>query len=202
MTNQTNALANVLTSIVTQASKLPDTGVATNYQARIGSGNPLSRVMLIDTSGSMDEICRGSGCKRRIDILKEAIASIGWQDYRLVCFNFRVTPIQDVKNICEPCGGTALHRAIEYATSLYPAQTLVISDGEPEDESEAIKAAKKLSGTISTLYVGDDDNKEAISFMAKLAKLGCGKPYIQSLDEGYKAIGGTISQALLPPSRR
>ena len=37
--------------------------------------------------------------------------------------------------------------------------------------------------------------------MTKLAKLGCGKPYVQSLDDGFQAIGGTISQALLPPSR-
>jgi hypothetical protein len=133
--------------------------------------------------------------------MQEAISSIGWQDYQLVCFNFKVVPIQDVRDICEPFGGTALHRAIDYAASLYPSQTLVISDGEPEDEYAAIKSAEKLSGTISTLYVGDDSNKEAIAFMMKLAKLGCGKPYVQSLDEGFKAIGGTISQALLPPSR-
>jgi hypothetical protein len=201
MFNKTNTLSTALDSIIAQAAQLPDTGVAANYKARIGSGNSNSRVMLIDTSGSMDEICQGAGRKRRIDILKEAIASIGWQDYQLVCFNFQVVPIQDVRDICEPCGGTALHRAIDYAASLYPSQTLVISDGEPEDEYEAIRAAKKLSGTISTLYVGDDNNKEAIAFMAKLAKLGCGKPYVQSLDEGFKAICGTISQALLPPSR-
>ena len=200
MNNQTNALGNVLGSIIAQAAQLPDTGVAAQYQARIGTGNPNSRVMLIDTSGSMDEICQGIGRKRRIDILKEAISCIGWQDYQLVCFNFKVVPIQDVRDICEPCGGTALHRAIDYAASLYPSQTLVISDGEPEDEYAAIKAAEKLSGTISTLYVGDDSNKEAIAFMSKLAKLGCGKPYVQSLNEGFQAIGGTISQALLPPS--
>jgi hypothetical protein len=73
MTNQTNSLGNVLGSIITQASQLPDTGVAAKYQARIGTGNPNSRVMLIDTSGSMDEICQGTGRKRRIDILKEAV---------------------------------------------------------------------------------------------------------------------------------
>ncbi len=200
MSNQTNALSNVLGSILTQAAQLPDTGVAARYQARIGTGNPNSLVMLIDTSGSMGETCQGTGRKRRIDILKEAIASIGWQDYQLVCFNFKVVPIQEVRDICEPCGGTALHRAFDYAASLYPSQTLVISDGEPEDEWEAIKAAEKLPGTISTLYVGDDSNKEAIAFMAKLARLGCGKPYVQSLNEGFKAIGDTISQALLPPS--
>ncbi|WP_373545950.1 VWA domain-containing protein [Chamaesiphon sp.] len=200
MTNQTNTLSNVLGAIITQAAQLPDTGVAAKYQARIGTGNPNSRVMLIDTSGSMDEICQGTGRKRRIDILKEAISSIGWQDYQLVCFNFKVVPIQDVRDICEPCGGTALHRAIDYAASLYPSQTLVISDGEPEDEYAAIKSAEKLSGTISTLYVGDDSNREAIAFMSKLAKLGFGKPYVQSLDKGFQAISGTISQALLPPS--
>ncbi len=200
MSNQTNTLGTVLGSIITQAAQLPDTGVAARYQARIGTGNPNSLVMLIDTSGSMDEICQGTGRKRRIDVLKEAIASIGWQDYQLVCFNFKVVPIQAVRDICEPCGGTALHRAIDYAASLYPSLTLVISDGEPEDEDLAIKSAEKLSGTISTLYVGDDSNKEAIAFMAKLAKLGCGKPYVQSLSEGFKAIGGTISQALLPSS--
>lgn len=200
MTNQTNTLSNVLGSIIAQAAQLPDTGVAAKYQSRIGTGNPNSRVMLIDTSGSMDEICQGTGRKRRIDILKEAISCIGWQDYQLVCFNFKVVPIQDVRDICEPCGGTALHRAIDYAASLYPSQTLVISDGEPEDEYAAIKSAEKLSGTITSLYVGDDSNREAIAFMTKLAKLGCGKPYVQSLDEGFQAISGTISQALLPPS--
>jgi hypothetical protein len=203
MPDQTNALSNVFGSIIDRASQLPDTGVAARYQARIGTGNPSSRVMLIDTSGSMGELCQGTGRKRRIDILKDAIlhgrgsanASIGWQDYQLICFNTLVNPIQDVREICEPCGGTALHRAIDYAASLHPSLTLVISDGEPEDEYLAIKAADKLSGTISTLYVGDDSNKGAIAFMARLAKLGCGKTYVQSLNEDIQVIGGVISQA-------
>lgn len=190
-------LANIFNSIISQASQLPDTGMAANYAARIGTGNPNSKVILIDTSGSMGETCRGGETK--IQMLRKAIEMIDWRSYQLICFNSYVEPISDLNQIPYPSGGTALHQAIAYIQKLYSSQTLIICDGEPDDEDKAIKAAEKLPGIISTLYIGDDGNKSEIEFMRKLATLGCGKVYVKDLNTiNPLQLSTTINKLLLP----
>jgi hypothetical protein len=191
-------LINPLTAIIQAASQLPETGIAANYHKRIGTGNPDVRCLLLDTSGSMSIDCKGKD--RRIDVLRKAVEALEWQFYRIFTFDSTCIEIANPSGLWETGGGTALDLGLKEVAKLNPSQTIVISDGEPNSEEAAIAAAELLSGTISTVYIGDDADKDAIAFMGKLATLGCGTTYVRDLGRGHLELTGTIRN-LLPPSR-
>jgi hypothetical protein len=191
-------LINPLTSIIQAASQLPATGIAANYHKRIGTGNPDIRCLLLDTSGSMSIHCKGKD--RRIDVLRKAVGALEWQFYRIFTFDSMCTEIANPSALWETGGGTALDLGLKEVAKLNPSQTIVISDGEPNSELDAIAAAELLSGTISTVYIGDDTDKSAIAFMQRLATLGCGTTYVRDLGRGHLELTGTIRN-LLPPSK-
>lgn len=186
---------NPLQALVDQAALLPPSGELKIYEQRI---NPKSKknsnqsILLLDFSGSMREWC---GNYRKIEILQKAIAPITSQ-YKILAFNSATEWINENTLYPEPQGGTALHLAIAVAVTHNPRQTLIVSDGQPDDTKQALSQAKKLSGTISTLYIGSDSDKEAIAFMAKLARLGCGDAYVQDLAKGHKALNQKIQHLL------
>ena len=163
-------LVNPLASIIQAAAQLPETGIAANYHQRIGSGNPDIRCLLLDTSGSMSMECKGKD--RRIDVLRKAVEALDWQSYRLFTFDSFCVEIPNPSALWATGGGTGLDLGLKEIAKLNPSQTVVISDGEPNNEQDAIAAAGLLSGTISTVYIGDDTDKNAIAFMRKLATLG------------------------------
>jgi hypothetical protein len=187
-----------LAAIIKQASRLPDTGLAANYSQRIGSGNPEIWCLLLDTSASMSVECKGK--QSRLDVLRKAVEGIDWQNYRLFTFDSVVAEIRNPQQLWNSGGSTALHLALERIIPLQPSRTVVISDGEPSDEQGALAAAKRLTGTISTIHIGDDKDKAAIAFMRKLANLGCGSTYIQDLGRGHVELGAAINRLMLPPS--
>jgi hypothetical protein len=191
-------LVNSLTSIIQAASQLPATGIAANYHQRIGTGNLDIRCLLLDTSGSMSMECKGKD--RRIDVLRKAIEALDWQSYRLFTFDSFCVEISNPSGLWATGGGTALDLGLKEIAKLNPSQAVVISDGEPNNEQDALTAAGLLSGTISTVYIGDDTDKSAIAFMRKLATLGCGNTYVRDLGRGHAELSGTISN-LLPPSK-
>lgn len=188
-----SSIQNPLQSLLDQAAALPPSGALKPYEQRI---HPTSKkisdqsILLLDFSGSMGQWC---GADRKIEILKKAIAPIQSQ-YKILAFNSTTEWIGS--SYPEPQGGTALHLAIAVAASIRPRQTLIVSDGQPDDQRQALAEAKKLSGTISTLYIGSDSDKEAIAFMAKLARLGCGDAYVQDLAKGHLALGQKIQNLL------
>ena len=192
-------LINPLSAIIQAASQLPDTGTAANYHRRIGSGNPDIRCLLLDTSGSMSMECKGKD--RRIDVLRRAVEALDWQSYRLFTFDSFCVEIHDPSALLTTGGGTALDLGLKEIAKLNPSQTVVISDGEPSDEEDALTAAKQLSGTISTVFIGDDTDKDAIAFMRKLATLGCGNTYVRDLGRGHAELSATVQQLMLPPSQ-
>lgn len=83
--------------------------------------------------------------------------------------------LYSLQDIPEAEGGTNLHSAIALAIPYQPTQTLVVSDGKPDDPKQALFMAEKLSGMINTLYINSDRDREAIAFMRQLARLGCGR---------------------------
>jgi hypothetical protein len=192
-------LANSLALIIQAASQLPTTGIAANYHQRIGTGNPNIRCLLLDTSGSMSTECRGADC--RIDVLRKAVEALDWQFYRLFTFDSICVEIPNPSALSATGGGTALDLGLREIAKLNPSQTVLISDGEPDDEQAALIAAKSLTGTISTIHIGDDQDKEAIAFMRKLATLGCGTTHIQDLGRGHLELGAAINRLMLPPSK-
>jgi hypothetical protein len=142
--------------------------------------------------------CKGK--ERRIDVLRKAVEALDWQSYRLFTFDSFCVEIPNPSALWATGGGTALDLGLREIVKLNPSQTVIISDGEPNNEQDALIAAELLTGTISTIHIGDDQDKAAIAFMRKLANLGCGTTYIQDLGRGHVELGAAINRLMLPPS--
>ncbi len=193
-------LVNPLASIIQQAAQLPDLGIAANYQQRLESGNPDIFCLLLDTSGSMTSDCKGK--ETRIDVLRKAVESLDWQFYQMFTFDNLCRKISSPDALMGCCGGsTDLALGLREIAKLNPCKTILISDGEPNSEEDALAAAKELTGTISTVFIGDDGDKNAIAFMRKLATLGCGSTFVRDLGKGHMELSATIERLILPPSR-
>ena len=124
----------------------------------------------------MNEGVGAAGCwMRKIDLLRQALDRPIAAGETVLAFHSLAERLTSLQAIPEPMGGTALHLAICVGAAVMPGHTLVVSDGQPDDPAQALAAAAQLSGTISTLYLGSDTDKEAIAFMRKLARLGCGQ---------------------------
>jgi hypothetical protein len=167
-----NKLAHPLQNLLAQAQQLPKTGKVSKAQKRIDAAGD-QVFILCDVSGSMDEAATSS--RRKIEVLQDALNEVRPQfpDARVIAFNSNVRESFDV--LPEPEGGTALHYALEYAQPLKPRQTIVVSDGQPDDETLALSAASKLTGTIDVIYCGPDSDKAAIRFMERLARANGGR---------------------------
>jgi hypothetical protein len=149
------------------------------------------KILLLDLSGSMAEYV---GDQRKVDILQCAIQGIC-----LKTFGFNSSVFELYGTLPEPAGGTGLHLAIKHIRKMQPMETLIVSDGLPDSEEQALAAAQKLTGMISTLYIGSDSNHKAIDFMNRLARLGCGISYAQDLQLGSYQLSESI-RSLMPAS--
>lgn len=192
-------LTNPLQLIIDQASQLSDTGQAKQYQQRVEPNfrNRVSesQVLILDISGSMAQRISGSS-DRKIDILERVVFQLPWQNYHVLLFNSE-TQWWFGGGMPPPSGGTAMHLALSVAKEMRPKTTLVVSDGEPDEDGQALAVAKQITGVINTLYIGSDGNHEAIEFMRKLARLGCGHFHDQDLSLGDQPLLAQM-QRLLP----
>lgn len=153
------------------ASQLPKTtGETERYNARLAVAKGDDFVVLADVSASMAEM---AGTRPKIDVLREALASA--PPARIVAFSSAVCEVASPLLLPAPSGGTAMHLALDHAARMRPSRTLVISDGEPEDETKALLAAEAVPGVIDVLYCGSETNHAAINFMMRLARAGCGR---------------------------
>jgi hypothetical protein len=180
-----NALTNPLQALIQQAAKQTPatTGETERYRQRYASAG--ERIILVcDTSGSMAE---SAGAKRKIDHLHEALdAVIEGMSHPgpvpvLIAFDSVAREIGSPSALPAPSGGTALHLALRAAAGHRPRQTLVISDGRPDSETEALVAAAALPGRIDVVYCGPDTDTQAIAFMRRLAGVGCGRVIVHDI---------------------
>ena len=164
---------NPLQAIITAAAKTPTvTGATARYSQRM-NGVCDDTVILADVSSSMGE---WAGAKRKIEHVREALESV-WPQIKtphLIAFASHPQELASPRELPQPSGGTALHLALDMSLPYAQRKTLVISDGRPDNAEEAIKAAERISGIIDVIYCGPDDDVEAISFMRRLASIGCG----------------------------
>lgn len=196
-----NPITNPLQSLLSRAAaSLPkETGLTSKLADRLRRGGTLS-VILCDCSASMAESAWGG--KTKIEILREAVAEC-WRGERIVCFGGTEysgeapTPQEIWAN---PEGGTPLDKALAHLSYSGPGHTLVISDGKPDDTDAALIAADRLGGVINVLYVGPDDDKEAIAFMHRLASTGAGRVVVNDVRRAYagRPTLGSSMRGLLP----
>lgn len=74
-------------------------------------------------------------------------------------------------------GGTALHRALKFAkvADVPGMRFIVISDGQPDDESAALREAQQYKARIDVIYVGpENDLVRGRDFLERLAQASGG----------------------------
>lgn len=95
-----------------------------------------SDLLLIDTSGSMDQ----SSIKKPI---KEMVKSYLKTSNEVFAFNDDVYKV-DNENQLEFNGGTVLSNALEHIYSLDIGYVVLVTDGIPDNENKTLSASKKL----------------------------------------------------------
>lgn len=190
-----SSIVNPLQLLINQAASAKPSGAMQTYRERLNPNKSSNSVILLDISGSMGEVVGG---KRKIDILRQAVNRQLINEVVLV-FSSGCDRIASSQLIPEPFGGTAMHLGLQQAASYAPSHTLVVSDGQPDCQRQTLLAAQKLSGVISTLYIGDDADIEAIAFMSKLARIGCGRSEVCDIrNPQNQARLGSAIKGLLP----
>lgn len=194
-------IINPLQGIINQAA-LTKTKAKTvqQYAERLNPKNAAGTLLLLDISGSM---VGWVGGYRKIDLLRRSLDRDLNSGETAIAFHSICELVADLRQIPEPQGGTALHLAIATGCQYRPSHSLIVSDGVPDDKAMAIAAAKKLTGTISTLYIGHGSNRTAIAFMQSLARLGCGRYDFCDLSqvEQVARLAQSIEQLRLPPAQ-
>ncbi|MHB1057259.1 MAG: vWA domain-containing protein [Rhodanobacter sp.] len=169
-------ISNPLQALVKRAAQtLPaKTGKTALQQVRIDR-RAGAAVILADVSGSMESDAADG--RRKIDMLREAVNGARGAA-RLVAFSRHA---REVEYIPDPESNTDLAAALEHVHAMDPGTTLLISDGEPDNEAAAIAAARKFRGAIDVLYIGPEGNVRAIDFMRRLAAAAAGSVTINDI---------------------
>jgi hypothetical protein len=140
-------------------------------------------VLLCDTSASMGWQDTWTG-KRRIDHLAEVLAYVlSKTKVQVLCsFNsiVREHKLTTSVSLEEPSGGTDLALALRWCRNEVapePEQLLILSDGQPNDPDNAIRAMRMLMAAwgkppVHCYFCGDDNDAPAKAFLASLAALG------------------------------
>jgi hypothetical protein len=169
-------------------------------------------VLVCDVSSSMSE--RDAGLKRsngevrdrrsRWDACCEELARLQVQHpgkCAIVAFSSQPTLALGGR-LPPPAGGTHLAEALDYVRSLLePDATgitvIVLSDGEPNDETEALASGRKLvrlGAKLEAVYVGPEGQTDGRVFLARLAGLSGATPRT-----AYRGgAGGILTTALTP----
>lgn len=171
-----NLPANPLAAVVARASQsLPARGDIAQQHERIRRGEAGGTLILADVSGSMADLVESG--RRKIDVLQQALDAVKSETPSARIVAFATIAQACVGPLPAPEGGTALHRALQIASTLSPLRTVVICDGQPDDAPAALTAAKEVSGVIDTIYIGRDDNQKAKAFMSELARRFGGRDF-------------------------
>lgn len=188
-------LANPLQALIEKAAESSPkvTGEVERHAARVAHAATGTALVLADVSGSMSE---SAGSRSKYDLLREALDQALRPGDDLIAFSSTPRRVDSPQHLPYPSGGTALHLALSETVKAQPGVTLVISDGQPDDAEAAIREAAKLKGRIDVIYVGPDDDADAIAFMRRLAAAGGGRCHVHDLRRARAALAPIIRGAL------
>jgi len=189
-----NPIQQLIEAASKQAASKKTTAVLARHQER-SKAQGTDRFVLADVSSSMSE---SAGAQTKIALLRRALSdpAIDWNAHRLVAFHSFPEEIATPYELPMPQGSTALHRALEMIEQEKPAYTLVISDGQPDDKKAALAAADRMTGKIDVLYIGPDDDYDAISFMYQLAGRTGGRVMVRDIVKERQLPPGTVAGLL------
>jgi len=153
-------------------------------------------IVIVDTSGSMGSLDSRDGQSRYKVACNELARLQGTLPGKIAVISFSNTVL-----FC-PSGvpfnldsGTHMDKALDFArvADVPDMRFILISDGEPTDESSALTAARKYKNKIDTIYVGPENEKAGQDFLKRLAKASGG----QALqDFKVNALGSNIQKLL------
>lgn len=189
----TTDLLNPLADVVNRALKSKATGPAAKLQERFAKAGT-ETIALCDVSGSMESFV-GSSHSSKFDHLVAALEDVvkGFPQLVIVAFSSRAVK-SDVatfkahqkaikgastgKWTPKPfdClgGSTAMGDALEFVAANYkPRKTILITDGQPDDEDHALQAVELLTGSVDTIYCGPDADP-GVDFLKRLSRAGVG----------------------------
>lgn len=157
-----------------------------------------AEVIVVDRSGSMAS--NAFEGKSAIDCVREALKSFTGRAH-VLAFDDRVeeVPCDAIPN---PRGGTDLALALRHLIPREPIHVLVMCDGQPDSNKQAFDAAKELAQQciIDTLYIGPENDTQAVEFMRELAAVGHGRFNIFSLTtKSPLLLGESVSNLLALP---
>lgn len=127
-------------------------------------------VFLLDVSGSMSEYIKEG--MRKIDSLRLQIQD--YPEYRKISFSANIWE----NTIPEPQTNTDMALGFRHIKTLLPKPTIVVlvSDGLPDSQDEAIQEAISLKIPINIAYIGKKE-ESGESFMKKLASITGGREF-------------------------
>lgn len=142
-------------------------------------------LVMVDTSGSMAcNDCQNNrsrydlACEQLIKLQRDLPGKVGvisWNSYQNFCAGgiptspTMGTDLAGVLKFIKPADGTSI-------------KLILISDGEPDNETDALRLAGQFKSKISTIFVGPE-NSHGRAFLQKLAALTGGKSTTQSISE-------------------
>lgn len=178
-----------LQDIIKRAAESKAEGPASQIKKRFDNVTETT-VLLADCSGSMLDLV-GNSNLRKCEHLAIAIDDVlkYFPKIRIVGFNFVAREVKSPKHLPTPAGGTDLGGALDYIQPWRPKKTIVVSDGMPDSEEEALEAAQRVSGAIDTIYCGPDGHP-AVAFLRSLARQSAGRAHV--VWEGYRQISSCI----------
>jgi len=164
----------------------------------IPEGNEVNHkvCLLLDTSFSMNDVDdyshKDSGCRRRIELLREAIDLIpNVTRLKAYSFNSSVQSLEDPRQVPDPSGSTDMTEAFRRAKADGFTGAVLITDGWPNNPSTALLAAQGL--VLDIVYIGPAPTPD---FLNELARATSGTLQIGEL-KNPKLLADKIT-ALLP----
>lgn len=153
-------------------------------------------IVIIDVSGSM-EACDAPGGHSRYDTACSELARLQADipgKVGVIEFSTYVTFVPGGKPLYQG-GGTNLAEALNYAYIADGCEMrfIVISDGEPNSESQALAAARRFQSRIDCVFVGPEGGPGQ-AFLRTLAAASGGQSVTA---EKARELAGTVSRLLL-----
>lgn len=134
-------------------------------------------IIIVDTSGSMNQHDSRNG-KTRYEVACEELRNLQASlPGKLALLSFSSDVMFCPNGIPFQFGGmTDLAKALKFAkvADVTGMRFIVISDGQPDSESDALRVAKTFKNRIDTIFVGPE-NGEGREFLNKLAKASGGQ---------------------------
>jgi hypothetical protein len=189
-------LSTPLADIIKRAAQTSVEGPAARMKKRFAAASE-EIVVLADCSSSMWDLIGNSGLSKfqHLDIALKDVRA-GYPEIRLIAFGNGAWEIKRGSGLPPPKGGTDMEAGLKLAAEFKPRKTIVISDGLPDNEETALRAADELTGAVDTIYCGPDQHPAA-QFLHRLSRSTGG---VSATWQGYHQLAAGI-RALLPAPR-